>query len=281
MYLSCEGERLYALLREPFGPGLGSGVTVMDILPDGALAEASAPLPTGGQVSAHLSVSQARIYTANYISGDISLLPGRIVRHSGHGADPTKQSSPHPHYIGFTPDGDCLAVADLGLDKIFLYDKELRPLSSCALPAGSGPRHLAFSPDGELAYCANELSSTVTVLRCAPGRLAPLETYEALPPDYAGASTAAAIRCTEDSVYVSHRGYDRVTRFSRQGEALVKGEDIPCCGEGPRDFELCGDLLICANERSDSAVVLRREGKSRWRQCCRVTLPAPLCVLIP
>lgn len=280
MYLAREGNSLYALLREPFGEGRGSGLCAIALGADGSLREVSQPMGTGGQVSAHLCVWSGQVYTANYISGDLSLLPGRIVKSALPGGGAGSHSAAHPHYIDRCPDGEYLAVTDLGLDAVFVYDKALNYVSCCGLPSGSGPRHLAFSPEGRLAYCVNELASSVTVLRYSKGQFAVLGTYEALPAGYSGTSKAAAIRCEGNRLIVSHRGYDCLTVFSRAGDRLIKLGDIPCCGRSPRDFAIWGEFIICANESSDNVTVLRRSADGVGELVQSVSVPAPLCVLL-
>ncbi|MDI5966196.1 lactonase family protein [Streptomyces sp. SL54] len=67
------------------------------------------------------------------------------------------------------------------------------------LPPGSGPRHLAFHPDGRHVYCVNELASTVTLLTwdSAAGRLA-VGPSRATVPGAGGAGGASAGGTVED-----------------------------------------------------------------------------------
>lgn len=280
MYLAQEGNMLYALLRAPFPGSAESGLCQISLQRDGGFAQASEAVSVHGQVSAHLAVRDGQVYTANYISGDVTMMPDRVVRHSGHGADPVRQEAPHPHYISVTPDQRYLAVMDLGLDQIVTYNLEMEPVCTAQTPPGSGARHLAFSPDGGYAYCANELTSTVSVFRYHDGRFLLLHTCPALPDDYHGTTTAAAIRCYRGYVYLSHRGYDRITQFAVVGEKLVKTTDLPCGGSSPRDFDLIGDKLVVANENTNNVVVYRLARDGGADETCRVTLPHPLCVLI-
>ena len=47
----------------------------------------------------------------------------------------------------------------------YLLDKDMNLKFSLKVPEGHGARHLAFSPDGQIMYCVNELQSTVSVFR--------------------------------------------------------------------------------------------------------------------
>lgn len=60
---------------------------------------------------------------------------GVIIRHYGHGADPVRQSAPHPHAAVWAPDGKYVIVADLGTDDLTVYrvDRENRVLCADAV----------------------------------------------------------------------------------------------------------------------------------------------------
>ena len=67
-------------------------------------------------------------------------------------------------------------VADLGLDKVFVYrfDSAAGTLtpnepSRVSVAPGSGPRHFAFHPSGKFAYVINEMKSTVTAFNYDAG----------------------------------------------------------------------------------------------------------------
>ena len=65
-----------------------------------------------------------------------------------------------------TPDNRFAVVPDLGTDKIYLYalDAARGKLSlsqALELPAGAGPRHVAFHPTLARMYAINELDSTL------------------------------------------------------------------------------------------------------------------------
>ncbi len=83
-----------------------------------------------------------------------------------------------------------------------------------APPAGVGPRHFCFHPDGRLVVFSNELASSVSSYRFDPasGTLALLDTVSTLPAGFAGANTCAQIHMTPDGrfAYVSNRGHDSI-----------------------------------------------------------------------
>jgi 6-phosphogluconolactonase len=216
----------------------------------------------------------------NYNSGSVAVLPLRkdgglgeaaaFMQQTGTGLNRQRQAGAHAHAVVFSPDDRYLLAADLGADRIFVYrfDGEtgaLRPAEtpSVAAAPGSGVRHLVFHPNGKVLYAVNELANTVTAYTwdAAAGRLAELQTVSALPPGYAGSTTAAeiAVNSAATMVYASNRGCDCLAllvidplRFT-----LSALEFTPLIGRTPRDFALdpAGTYMIVTNQDSDSLTV--------------------------
>lgn len=278
MYLIEQQRRLHTVLLQPFADSPGSGYAALDIRPDGSLVPPERLLPTHGVEACHLAVAQQQLYITNYTSGSVVRLPDTLRQHTGHSVHPQRQQEAHPHYVTPTPDGDYLCVVDLGLDQLVVYDTDFtEPVSRTNLPPGSGCRHLAFSVDGTLAFCANELTSTVSVLRYADGQFTLLDTYPTLPDGYVGQSTCAAIRATAHHVYISNRGHDSITRYTLQGERLYQQRVTASGGRSPQDFTLCGPYLLCANANSHTVAVFDRRG-GELRAVSSVSVPTPYCI---
>lgn len=275
----CAGEgRLYAILREPFL--MQSGVVSFRIEKGGRLTDPKGPEPVHGTIAAHLCCRKGKVYCANYLSGTVTLMPDRLIAFNGSGVDRARQDCSHPHCVTETPDRNYLCVNDLGTDRIHILTPELVPISSMALPAGSGPRHLVFSKDGKFAYCANELASTVSVLRYRQGSLRYLRSYPTVSETFSGENAAAAIKLSADGrhLYVSNRGHDSVAEFAAEGEKLRLLRALPCHGSSPRDFAVSGDWLLCANENSDSVTVLSLSGAAET-PVSMLPVKRPWCVL--
>ena len=119
------------------------------------------------------------VLVANYGGGSVAVLPigpdGKLapasdfIQHKGKVFDPRRQGSPHAHSINLDKANRFAVVADLGLDRVFVYkfDPIHGKLSPNDPPATkvkdrSGPRHFAFHPDGKHAYVINEINCTVT-----------------------------------------------------------------------------------------------------------------------
>ncbi len=278
MYFAYGDGRMHVLLRAPFADERqGSGLVTCEMDADGHLAPPSEPISTMGEVACHLSVVGDDVYAVNYISGNVVRMPDRLAVHSGRSVHPVRQTAPHTHFVSPTGDGRYLAVTDLGTDRIYLYRRDLSLVSTATLPAGQGPRHLAFHADGEHVFCANELTSTVSLLSYRDGGMTLCSTVSVLPEDYPGESTAAAIRCVGDTVYVSNRGHDSVTELGFSGDRLIFRRTIPVYGESPRDFIVHGGLILSANERSDEVTLVALDSGAL---VSRIPVKTPICVAV-
>ena len=273
MYMTIDRDRLYCVLCHPFPGSRESGVVCVK-LENGYFGERTAPVPTHGEEGCHLCVLDGRVYVANYTSGNLCCLPDITVQHHGCSIDPERQEGPHTHCTLPTPDGRFLCTADLGLDKILVYDRQLRPVSETALPAGSGPRHLLFSEDGTRLYCVNELRSGVSVFSYSDGVLTYLATHPVLPEDYAGENYPAAIRSYHGKLYVSNRGHDSIAYFA-EGDAPAF---VPTGGSFPRDFFIIDDTLLCAGERTDTVTVFRMENDTPVATDTVLRMKRPLAI---
>ena len=286
MYMKIKNGKLYALFNEPCGNREG-GVCRYD-LRESRLVARSPIFPTFGKAACHLDVDDDEaVYCVNYLSGNvikIDMARGAtsIIRHTGDGPNKPRQDKTHTHQALLTPDGLYFTVCDLGTDTIHVYDKSLREVSRVQADAGSGPRHIAFSDDGTLAYCVNELSNTVTVYGYHDGVLTKKASYDMLPFGYDGLTTAAAIRVCGGFVYASTRGHDSITRFAIDGDKLRFVDNTPCGGTRPRDFAISpdGKTLVCANEGGTLTVFTIAADGSLKQTPQTFEVPGALAVLI-
>lgn len=276
MYMTITDGKMYVLLRAPFENGK-SGLAICNLDDEGKLSEPIEIVPTRGEVACHLAVEGKSVYAVNYISGSVIQIPDRLVIHNGSSIHPTRQNSAHTHFVAVTPDQKFLCVTDLGMDRIFLYQKDLTLLDAVKIPSGHGPRHLAFHESGQYLFCANELASTVSVLTYMDGTMRLQDTVSVLPDDFHGESTVAAIRCVGDTVYVSNRGHDSVSVLEFADGCLTLKRHKSTHGESPRDFWISGDLLIAANELSDGVALI---SLSKGCVLGKIDVKRPVCVTL-
>ena len=271
MYTAREGDTIYAVSLEP--DSLDSFV-VQAKLTDGRPGTFGGSIRTGRE-SCFIDVRDGDFYTADYSSAGVTKNGARTVTHTGCGSDPSRQEAPHPHQALLSPDGRYVLVCDLGLDRVFVYDRELTLVSQADAPKGQGIRHLVFAPDGKQVYAVNELGCSVTEFRWSDGELTALRTT---PFPCAGKSYAGAVRLSEngDLLFISLRGDDTIAVYAREEKGLRLLRSFPCGGCWPRDFAVCGDRLLVANERSGNVCTMDFYGEIK----SEISVPAPLCVMV-
>lgn len=276
---------LYAVNEvEQFNGKKGGGVTAYEIdRRTGRLRKIDSE-STIGTGPCHITVDHAgkNVLVANYNSGSAAVLPIRadggvgpatgFVQHEGSSVDKTRQEGPHAHCANLDAANRFAFVADLGLDKVLIYrfDGEKGTLTPntpafVKIADGSGPRHMAFHPNGRFAYVISELGNTVTAMRydADTGALAPIQTLSTLPDGFAGKSYCAEIAVDPAGrfLYGSNRGDDSLAIFAidpRTGRLTPAGHQSTL-GTFPRNFALTpsGDLLLAANQDSDSIYAFR------------------------
>jgi 6-phosphogluconolactonase len=205
-----------------------------------------------------------------------------------------RQEGPHAHSINVDPAGKFAVVADLGLDKVLVYqfDAERGRLEPndpphTSVAAAAGPRHFAFHPSGRFAYVINEMHSTVTAFDydAKQGRLIQLQTVSTLPGPHDGNSTAEVqVHPSGKFLYGSNRGHNSLAIFSidRQTGRLSAVGHQSTGGKTPRNFGIdpSGAYILVANQGSDSVVVFSVDQKDgRLTPTGQsVKVPSPVCV---
>lgn len=243
--------------------------------------------PTNGAHPCYVSVDKTGKWVAvgNYSGGnfsvyqvnaDGSLQPAsKTIQHYGFGADRKRQASPHVHSTVFSPDNKFLIVQDLGMDKILTYAFSPETgvsdtaIATTATSAGSGPRHLVFAPNRDVAYLMEEMSGDIVTFRYNNGRFNPIQNVSALPEDYAGDIGSADIHVSPDGkfVYGSNRGQSNDIAIFRTEDPtgmLRHVANEPAQGTGTRNFTIdpTGNYLLAAYQTSDKIVVYKRDKKT-------------------
>lgn len=305
-----KGRRLYSVAEiETFEGKKAGGVAAFEIDPDsGALSKLNEQ-SSGGPGPCHLVVDRLgkAVLVANYGGGSVAVLPidpdGRLepasafVQHEGRSVNPRRQEKPHAHSINVDPSNRYAFVADLGVDKVFVYrfnadDGALEPNDPpfVATPPGGGPRHFALHPSGKFAYANNELTSSVNAFAydAGVGALTLLQTVSTLPPESRDDSdnTTAEVQVHPSGrfVYVSNRGHDSIAVFKVDEDSgkLEIFEYTPTGGKVPRNFGIdpTGRFLLAANQDSDNVVVFRIDEEKGGLTPTRVEVeaPTPVCI---
>lgn len=182
-----------------------------------------------------------------------------------------RQKSAHIHSTVFSPDYKFVFSPDLGADKIRRYrfdataDQPLVADSFVRAIPGSGPRHFTFHPNGQFAYCIEEMAGAVSVYRYHDGQLESLQrimTHDDQPRSF---YNSADIHISPDGLflYASNRGEEdniAIYRINADGRLTLVGYQSTL-GEHPRNFLIdpTGQFLIVANQISGNIVVFRRD----------------------
>ena len=265
---------LCILLRQPFQNNEKSGYFYIDK----ELQNPTEVKNTQGKVACHLCVDNDDVYIVNYLSGNIVKNGEVIAQRTGKSVHPTRQTEPHTHFVGQTPDG-YLAVCDLGTDTLAIYDKDLRLISESKVPSGYGIRHLVFSKDGKYIYAVNELVPSISVFAYENGKAELIDTVKIDCKNEK--ANGAAIRLSEDGkyLYVSLREENVICVFEVNGKNLKLLQMIDCGGDSPRDFNIFENLLVCTNERNNTISIFTIEKELIKRQIGSKRYFAPLCVI--
>ncbi|GMQ29467.1 lactonase family protein [Algoriphagus confluentis] len=235
-----------------------------------------------GDHPCHISLSPNEdfVILGNYTGGSLSVFKVnedkkldfvQLIQHTGKSINPARQEKPHVHSTTFDPEGKRVLVADLGTDKIYIYNfdpQQAKPLSlSGEFPVtpGDGPRHLAFSADGKEVLVVEEMTAVLDVFSYVNGILTPIQRLSLVDEGFSGAVGAAEIRVSPDgkNVYVSNRGEaNTLSVFAKSTSGQYERiQNISSGGMMPRNFNLTpdGKYLLAAHQASNDIVIFERD----------------------
>jgi 6-phosphogluconolactonase len=281
LWISPNGKFLYAVNWEMEG-----GVSAFGIDPK------SAQLTFLNRVSAHgarpnqiVLDPRGRIaVTVNYASGSLAayevLSDGKLAeaffvdQHSGTALSPA-QPGPKAHGVEFSKNGRFMYVADLGLDRVYVYRvNSNKPSIAAADPAfvnthaGAGPRRLQLSRDDRFLYVNHEMDSEVSVFAVRRGALTEIQKIATLPSGTTVSNTTAEIMIDRSGrhLYVSNRGHDSIAVFTIDSSSgkLTLDANVPSGGRTPRNIRLdpTGRYLLSANENGGTITVFNVDAAS-------------------
>ncbi|RZD22106.1 lactonase family protein [Pseudoalteromonas sp. MEBiC 03485] len=265
----------------------------------------------GDGSGAHIAVhpSGRFLLTAQYGGGSVAVFAlaadGKVIKRSqliehtgGSKVVKDRQNSPHPHWVGFSPDAKFAFVPDLGLDAVMIYRvadnaAELIGHGQADTIAGGGPRHMRFSKNGQFIYLLNELDLSISTF-----------TYDAqtgqTKREFVVPTLGKAIKEQEDFnsaseilvhptgkyVYSANRGHDSVSVFASDESTgslrLLETEHVR--GAFPRNINMDpeGKWLLAAGQHSNTVAVFKIEqttGLLQYRTNSTVNVPEPTCIL--
>jgi 6-phosphogluconolactonase len=244
-----------------------------------------------GRGPAHMSLDATGKYAfiANYAGGTIAVLPilegGRLGAavdvHRDLGSVGPKSATnapqgsfaisghdaPHAHMIAPDPGNRFVLSVDLGQDRIYVYrfDPETGKLTPSeaapfvSFPAGDGPRHCVFHPNGHWIYALGEESSTIAFFHYEPrhGTLDLQQSISSLPEGFAGTNFTSEVVISPDGryLYAANRLHDTIAICAIDGQGrLTRVGEISTMGDYPRHctFDPSGSFFYVCNQRSDN-----------------------------
>jgi 6-phosphogluconolactonase len=197
-----------------------------------------------------------------------------FIQHHGASINPRNQKGPHAHCIVADPSNHFALVCDLGLDKVLVYrlDEKTSTLGSnavafAAFTPGTGPRHLAFNPNGKFVYVISEMGCSITAFNFdrRNGMLTKIQSVSTLPqgmaanPAFTGAEVV--VHPSGKFLYGSTRGLNLINVYAiaKKTGRLTPIESVPSGGKTPRSFNMdpTGRFLLAANQDSSNVTVFR------------------------
>lgn len=300
-YMITKDNTLYVAYKNATRNNIGGGIGSFSIYKDELLLNTN--YDSSGRSYTHLCVSDNNRYvfaanyhigaTASYLLENSSVVSKiNAIHHQGIGPDLLKrQTGPHVHCVGFTPDKEFVYAVDLGADKIVMYrysDGILLedPKYTLSVVPGSGPRHMIFSKDGNFAYLVNEIANNVMVFKYTDKHFTLVQVIHTTPRHFHDFSSASAIRLSNSGkhLFVSNRGHDSIVLYRvNQETGKLSLLYMVHTGECPRDFDILDDkYLIVACQDSDELELLtfdeNEEELIRTTSTLRIT--APVCVAL-
>lgn len=259
-----------------------------------------------GDDPCHITIDKTGNYAfiSNYNRGNLVVLqlfddgvigsPSDAKKYVGNSVNTARQESPHIHSATISPDNKFLYVADLGTDKIYIYEFNdsngtLTPAKTpeVSVAKGSGPRHFTLHPNGKFAYLAEELTSSVCTFSVnkETGTLSVIEDgVKSLPASFTGTNTSADIHTDVKGkyLYMSNRGLNALSIFSIAPSGKLTLIDQLQTGKTPRNFLLDpkGEFVFVASQDDDTISMYRINSKTGKLVAVGkpVKVPSPVCL---
>jgi 6-phosphogluconolactonase len=258
----------------------------------GALTKLNAD-KSGGPGPCHIAISPKGDFAAiaNYGGGSTCVFAvepdGKLgkrlgfVQHKGDG------KTPHAHFCAFNAAGDHLYTVDLGIDKIKVFHVSAKKGleedddEDVPTPPGTGPRHMAFPPEGKGGfYVCGELNSTVNLVK--GGKV--VQSLSTLPQATPGNSTAECIVSPDGKfVYVSNRGHNSIAVFQvKDDRTLETAGHITGDIKIPRNFNIdpSGKWMLIASQDGGKVGVWARDAATGGAKETGTTVNVSKCVCV-
>ncbi len=274
--------------------GVGTQASVSAYAVDAAMGSLTLlnTLQTHGDSPCFVSVDRSghAAYAANYTGGSITAYRvgsrGELAEIVGvlaykqpqHGPVTDRQDAAHLHCATISPGNDFVLVCDLGDDVILAFP--IAPMTGASIQApvrfsartGSGPRHVAFHPNGRWMYCMHELDCSVDLydwgvtdrtpsLVLRPGSVVPTLA----PGENTAGSTGCEVIVSDDGRFLTTctRGVNTIVvyRIDATSGLLTEQQRLSCGGEVPRQiaFDPSRRWLLSMNQGSSTVTLFAHD----------------------
>ncbi|SDR76510.1 lactonase family protein [Gramella sp. MAR_2010_147] len=265
------GKYLFAVSELGANDGANGFIYSYEILKDGMLKQISKN-SSGSYAPCHIALDRSGkyVFVSNYVGGvvmsykineDGSLAPNQKINLK----NPDKS---HAHSVKISGDNRYAYIADLGNDKIWIFEFREGSLTPheqqfVDLEKGAGPRHMSFAKNGSFAYSINELNSSISVFEVLKnGGLRLIQNISSLPASFKQRNSAADIRMHPSGkfIYASNRGHDSIAIFKIEDSGKLTNIDfVPVAGKTPRNFTLSpyGKYLYAASQDTGNVTIYK------------------------
>lgn len=231
--------------------------------------------PTEGAGPCHIAFSEDECFLvcAQYATGSLAVFPLfngnlgqciQLVTHTGNGPHPSRQTMPHMHQVTRIPTlPHCFCAVDLGIDALVIYEQAVNGMLSekyrITVPAGQGPRHVAYTGNGS-AYLVTEIGNCVYPVMFGENAGKVVGEGVSTLEDWTSVNFAAALWPTADDqgLLVSNRGEGTIVHYAIP--SLEKKAVYRLPAKQPRDFCVLDNQRIVA-ACQDFGLVLLKDGK--------------------
>lgn len=285
-----------------------AGVEAFKILPDGDLEKINKK-SIEGMRGCHITTDEKDefLFVAGYHDGKVTVLrlqeDGSVdkitdgIFHKGLGTVLERNVRPHVSSVTMTPDQKYLAVVDMGVGHVKLYDLDrnsgklsLVDIVRCELD--SEPRFFIFSKDGKYAYLNCEAKKCIHVYRYDGSQDSPnfelLQTISTIAKDAGSSSLSIAMRISEDGKYLysSNAGNNSVSIFKiNQSDGLLENIcSLPISGDYPKDIGVFPNnkYMMSLNHESNQIMIFAVDYENKyfsWKGK-PINIETPNCVKI-
>ena len=299
LYVSEKRKCLYAVMESLEYKGVPGGGVAAYRIEDNKLSFLNSRYAYGGwpchviadeeKDSLLVSVFRNGLLVVYGINQDGSIGEERRVEHH---QEPNGRMS-HIHASMPTPDGKYIAVADCGLDYIYLYDaKTYQKVFEWKAPEDSGPRQLRFSPDGKYLYMVSELSCQIFVFEYQPDCKDMLRNVQVISTrredGYDRENYTSALQMHPSGRYLlaGNRGHNSIVVYEvdkETGLLMLKGHTM-LAGDFCREFCFVpdGSMLIVGIKHTDVVQTFffdENKGILKWSGQ-EIVIPSPSCVIM-